>query len=318
MVLRLAGPSSHGLGGAQQISARPARSRRRWSPRSRGKAPGTPSRCWPGTSVGEPPLIGSGLFSAGASGRCAWPGRFKHSPQEPAAVGSRKNAERTREARDHGQSWLVQINGGDRLKPQGGTVVANCQPQGPEIPDNRQVNVGAGAHRRIGHELADYHACEGDNPPQPPVQQGACNEVPRGARRCGVRREPQPRNRQGRRHQHLGHRREQRRGNDEVTTQRVGAQCLANSRPDGSTTETVVINDAVAVHFAAPAAILRGPLTNQRKVLCNTRSDSLTRCSQWLRDRAEARLFGVAHRARTCVEGCAHVSLLLEVLLFLA
>ena len=71
------------------------------------------------------------------------------------------------------------------LAREGGTIIANGQAQGPEVPEHAQVDIGSGAHRRARHELADHQARERNNPPQPPVQQRAGDEVPGGVGAVG-------------------------------------------------------------------------------------------------------------------------------------
>src|SRR5665811_1528383 len=68
------------------------------------------------------------------------------------------------------------------LVRQARVVVPNGQTQCPCVPGHGQGDVGAGMDRRVGHELADHQGSGGNDPAQPPVQQGTGDEVPRAAR----------------------------------------------------------------------------------------------------------------------------------------
>jgi hypothetical protein len=77
------------------------------------------------------------------AGRRARHGGFEHSPDDAAAAGCGQNPECAGEAREHGQPSPMKF-GGWRLTRLGGAVVANAQAQGPAVPDDGQVNIGAG------------------------------------------------------------------------------------------------------------------------------------------------------------------------------
>ena len=97
-------------------------------------------------------------------------------------------------------------------------MISDGQAQGPPVPDDRKVDVGARMDGRAGHEFTDYQARKGDDPAQPPVQEGARDEVPCGMWHCRVRGQLSPLHGQGRGGEHLGHCAEQRLGHDQVTT----------------------------------------------------------------------------------------------------
>jgi hypothetical protein len=79
------------------------------------------------------------------AGRSTRHGGFEYGPDDVAAVGCGQNPKCAGEARDHGQPSPVQF-GDWMLTRQGRAVVANGQSQRPAVPDEGQINIGAGMY----------------------------------------------------------------------------------------------------------------------------------------------------------------------------
>lgn len=69
---------------------------------------------------------------------------LEHSPEDLATVLGGQNPERVREAGHDGEPSPMQIRTWVPLARYGGTMVPDGEPQGSQVPDDRQVDLGAG------------------------------------------------------------------------------------------------------------------------------------------------------------------------------
>src|ERR1035437_3992772 len=136
--------------------------------------------------AGAPGGLGFGVAHC-VAGHWDRPRDIEHGPDELAALRGGQNPEAAGEDSDNGEPATMQAMDAIALTWQGGAVISNGQAQSPTIPGDGQVNIGTGTGCRAGHELADHQACEGDDPAQSPVQQGARDEVTGGALGSWVR-----------------------------------------------------------------------------------------------------------------------------------
>lgn len=121
--------------------------------------------------------------------KSAWArsGGIKHGPDNLASVGRPEKPKGARETSHNAEPSPMNVKSGVPPTRQVPAAVSNGQAQGPEVPGDRQVDLGASMDRRVCNELADHQARARDERVQSQALQGTRHEVPRGVWRGRMR-----------------------------------------------------------------------------------------------------------------------------------